>query len=65
MNVEVQNLKKNAEEFKALYRIKEVSRDQAKENIMPYIDAFNSKSKEIAKKYGMKPQTISFAKFIR
>lgn len=57
--------KRIAEEYKALYRMKEVSREEAKEKIMPYIETFNNKSTEIAKKYGMKPKTISFAKFIR
>lgn len=65
MNQELNQIKKVAEEYKALYRLGEVSRDEAKKYIMPYIDAFNEKSKSIAKKYGMKPQVISFPKFIR
>lgn len=57
--------KRIAEEYRALYRLNEVSRDEAKKFIMPYIEAFNQKSTEIAKKYGMRPKTITFAKFIR
>lgn len=62
---EIQKEKHLAEEYKAMYHQGFVTREIAKEQIMPYIDAFNEKSKEIAKKYGMKAKTISFAKFIR
>lgn len=62
---QISNEKYRAEEYRALYRNGTVSREIAKEQIMPFIDAFNQKSKEIAKKYGMKAKTISFAKFIR
>ena len=51
---EIEKEKRLAEEYRgALYRLGEVSRDEAKKYIMPYIDAFNQKSTEIAKKYKM------------
>ena len=62
---EIEKEKRLAEENRALYRLGEVSRDEAKKYIMPYIDAFNQKSTEIAKNYKMSPQKISFAKFCR
>lgn len=65
MTIEVKELKGIAEEYRALYRLNKISREEAKQQIMPYINHFNERSKEIAKKYKMKPKTITFAKFIR
>jgi hypothetical protein len=59
-----QHLKK-AEEGKYLYQIGKISQAEAKEMVMPYINEFNEKAKGIAKKYGRKPQVISFTKFCR
>ena len=42
-----------------------IERQEAKRLIDPYIKAFNAKSAEIAKKYNMKPKTITFAGFVR
>ena len=39
--------------------------DKAKEMAQPYIDAINEKSKEIAKKHGMKPRLVGFHNFMR
>lgn len=58
-------LKRNAEKGRVLYNNGEISRDEAIILIMPYIDTFNKKSLEIAKKYNMKPKKITFAQFIR
>lgn len=57
--------KRIADEYRSLYLMNEVSREEAMNQIMPYIDAFNKKSAEIAKKYGMKPKKISFIKYVR
>lgn len=65
MNEETKVLKQNAEEGKFLYNIGKISRDEAKKQVTPYIEAFNKKSIEIAKKYGMKPKKISFVSFVR
>jgi polyhydroxyalkanoate synthesis regulator phasin len=37
--------------------------DKAKEMAQPHIDAINKKSKEIAKKYGVKPHLVGFHNF--
>ena len=39
--------------------------DKAKEMAQPYIDAINEKSKEIAKKHGVKPRLVGFHNFVR
>jgi len=57
--------KDQAESAKLQYKTGAITRDEAKELIEPYINEFNAKSKEIAKKYGMKAKLISFATYIR
>ena len=32
---------------------------------MPYLDAINEKSKEIAKKYSQNPRLVSFISYVR
>jgi hypothetical protein len=39
--------------------------DKAKKMAQPHIDAINEKSREIAKKYGVKPQLVGFHNFVR
>ena len=39
--------------------------DKAKEMAKPYINAINEKSKEIAKKHGVKPRLVGFHNFVR
>jgi len=39
--------------------------DTAKEMAKPHIDAINEKSKEIAKKHGVKPRLVRFHNFVR
>lgn len=60
-----QELKLQAEKYRDLFHAGVVSRDEAKEKIMPFIEAFNKKSVEIAKKWNQKPRKISFIKYIR
>jgi len=38
--------------------------DKAKKMAQPHIDAINEKSREIAKKYGVKPRLVGFHNFI-
>jgi len=61
----MEELKERAEQSRVLYNRGEITRDEAKEYIMPYINTFNERSKEIAKKYSMKPKTISFGQYVR
>ena len=42
-----------------------ISFDQAKNMAQPHIDAINEKSKEIAKKHGLKPRFVGFHNFVR
>ena len=39
--------------------------EKAKEMAKPHIDAINNKSKEIAKKHGVKPRLVGFHNFVR
>ena len=39
--------------------------DKAKEMAQPHIDAINEKSKEIAKKHGVKPRLVGFHNFVK
>ena len=42
-----------------------ITYDKAKEMAAPHIAAMNERSKEIAKKHGVRPKRISFAAFMR
>lgn len=61
----MEELKERAERGKTLYNRGDISREEAKEYIMPYIEVFNEKSSEIARKYGVKPKKISFGQYVR
>lgn len=65
MNEEIKALRERAEHGKFLYGIGAIDREECREMVMPYIEAFNVKSKEIAKKYGMRAKTITFSQFLR
>jgi hypothetical protein len=60
-----EEIKARAFEARDSYKAGFITRKEAQEMIIPYIKAFNEKSKEIAKKYNMKPKMISFAGFVR
>lgn len=54
-----------AQSARIAYKQNLITREKAMEDIMPYIDLYNKKSQEIAKKYGVKPKFLSFISFIR
>lgn len=58
-------LKLQAEKYRDLYKMGVIDRDLAKTKIMPFIDDFNQKTIDIAKKYNQKPRKISFIKYVR
>lgn len=58
-------LKENADKARMLYRSNLISREEAVKDIQPFIETFNAKSKEIAKKYNQRPKTISVISFLR
>ena len=60
-----QQLKVNADTYCDLYRLGKISREEAKEHIMPYLDYVNKKSKELAKKYSQKHKEITFSYYLR
>jgi hypothetical protein len=61
----LEKIKAEAFLAKEMYKVGSITRAEAKTLIMPYIEAFNAKSKEIAKKYNQRAKTISFAGFVR
>ena len=50
MTEEVLKLKLNAEYYRNLYRLGKCSREEAKDEILPYLNVVNKKAKELAKK---------------
>ena len=65
MKEEIKKLKQQAENAKYLYKTNAIDRQTAKEEIMPYIEEYNEKSLEIAKKYNQKAKKLTFASFVR
>ena len=65
MTTEMQTLKETAEEARSFYGTGQLTREEAKEKIQPYLNAVNEKSKELAKKHGIKHRDVSFIGFIR
>lgn len=48
-----------------LYNLGLIEREEMKEDVQPYVDKFNHRSKEIAKKFDVKPKYISVQSFLR
>lgn len=65
MTQEVFELREKALAARILYNRGIITREEAKEDIDPYINLVNKKAKEIAKKYNMKPKLVSFSVFVR
>lgn len=65
MSENIKELKTLAEIARANYRANIITREEAKEQIMPYIDAVNARSKELAKKYNQKPKLVNFSSYVR
>lgn len=65
MTEETLNLKSEAEKYRFLYQTNKITREEAKEHIVPYIDAINKKQKELAKKYNQKVKQVTFISFVR
>jgi hypothetical protein len=58
-------LRKDAELYKAMYLTNQCTREEAKLHILPYLDRVNEVSIEIAKKFNQKPKKVSFASYVR
>lgn len=65
MTDEVKMMQQQAEEGRSLYRMGEIQVDEAKEMVMPYLNAVNKRAKELAVKFGMKPKKVNFYSFVR
>lgn len=65
MSENIKELKTLAEIARANYRANIITREEAKEQIMPYIDAVNARSKELAKKYNQRPKLVNFSSYVR
>lgn len=60
-----QLIKHKAETAKFLYRTGKISKEEANQDIQPYLDLLNKKSKELAKKYGQRPKLVNFSSYVR
>lgn len=60
-----EELKRFAMETRVLYRMGEIDKKEAQKRLKPYVDCFNQKSEELAKKYNVRPQRFSFSAFMR
>jgi hypothetical protein len=58
-------LRMEAEQARAEYRKGLISREEAKKRIDPFRVAFEAKAKELAKKYGVRPQKFSLTAYLR
>lgn len=65
MSDKIKALKERADKARILYKRNLITRAEAHAEIIPYILAYNEKSKTIAKKYGAKPGQIHFASYVR
>lgn len=65
MTEETKALKAQAFEAKNKFMVGELSRDEAKKFVEPYLEAVNARSKELAKKFNMRPKLVSFSGFMR
>jgi len=65
MSDEMRLLKQNAEIAKRLYAVNLMTRDEAKEKIMPYINEVNKRGAELAKEYNQKPRLVNFSGYCR
>ena len=65
MSETIEQMKMNADHARALYRVGHISRKEAEESIAPYAEAFNSKSRELARKYGQRPRLFSVTSYLR
>lgn len=58
-------LRMQAEQARAEYRRGMITREEAKKRIDPFKIAFEAKSKELAKKYGLRAQKFSLTAYLR
>lgn len=65
MDSKIAGMKARADCARSLYRMGQISRQEAKKEIAPYAAAFDAKSRELAEKYGQRPKLFSLAAYLR
>lgn len=65
MNPEIKKLMQDAEEARGLYRTGKITRAEAEFRIQPYADAYNARSKELAKEFGQRHKPFSIISYLR
>lgn len=65
MTNENEKLYLEAQRVKFNYQRKLITREQAEKALQPYVEAFNTKARELAKKYGVRPKLFNFSAFMR
>lgn len=65
MNTKVAILKDKAEKARMMYRSGDIELREAKTQVTPYAEAVNSRSKELASKYGLKAQRFNLKAWLR
>lgn len=65
MTDEMKALAGAAEEARMKYRMGVISRAEAEFKIQPYADAYNKRSKELAKEHGVKHKAFSIISYLR
>lgn len=65
MTNEIKNLRDQAYYYKGLLLVGEIDINTAKDYIYPYIEEYNKKAIELAKKYKVSPKKLTFTSFIR
>lgn len=61
----IEEMKVRADQARSLYRCGQISRKEAEEDIRPYAEAFNAKSRELARKYGQRARLFSITSYLR
>lgn len=65
MSEEVERLRNRALTARIAYNLNHITREEAYQDIIPFIELYNKKAHEIAKKYNMRPKLMNFASFVR
>lgn len=61
----IEEAREQAYKAKFLYSNGKIQKTEAKDMVKPFEDAFNEKSKQMAKKFGVRAKKFSFAAFMR
>lgn len=61
----IEELRNEAERYRALLSMGECSYEEARKHVDPYIKAVNERAKEIAKKYNRRAQKMTAIAFLR